>query len=190
MFAYCRNNPVNHSDPNGDWVVDAVFLAVDIANFKSKPSLKNAGWVALSALCFVDASGIASSSMHIVRTASAMEKTVDAVKVASKSWKVGNDINALTKAGKVPSWTTVRQRYWKNEALNNVGNYSEKNLARMRKGLAPQRYNASSGKMESMELHHIIPQRTKAPGINNIDNLKSVWPDEHAAIDPYRNTGR
>jgi hypothetical protein len=79
MFAYCRNNPVMHSDPNGDWVVDAVFLAVDIANFKSNPSLKNAGWVALSALCFVDASGIASSSIHIARTLKTAEQAVRAV---------------------------------------------------------------------------------------------------------------
>ena len=38
MFAYCRNNPVNHDDPDGDWVVDALFIATDVASFLSTPS--------------------------------------------------------------------------------------------------------------------------------------------------------
>jgi hypothetical protein len=60
----------------------------------------------------------------------------------------------------------------------------------MKKGLAPQRYNELTGKMESMELHHVIPQRSNLPGINTYDNLKPVWPDEHQLIDPFRKTGR
>ena len=102
MFAYCRNNPVMHSDPDGDWVVDAVFLAVDIANFKSHPSLKNAGWVALSAICFVDATGIASSSVHIARTLGAMEKTahiVDEVHNAAVFGKLKTHLRLSEKYG-------------------------------------------------------------------------------------------
>ena len=60
----------------------------------------------------------------------------------------------------------------------------------MKKGLAPQRYNELTGEMESMELHHVIPQRSNLPGINTYDNLKSVWLDEHQLIDPFRKTGR
>ncbi|MFF2879154.1 RHS repeat-associated core domain-containing protein [Gottfriedia sp. NPDC057991] len=33
IFAYARNNPVNHVDSNGKWVVDAAFLAWDIAKY-------------------------------------------------------------------------------------------------------------------------------------------------------------
>jgi hypothetical protein len=108
----------------------------------------------------------------------------------TKGWKVGDPIDNLTKAGKEPSWSTVRQRYWKNEAYYNSQNYSPENIARMKKGLAPQRYNELTGKMESMELHHVIPQRSNLPGINTYDNLKPVWPDEHQLIDPFRKTGR
>ena len=108
----------------------------------------------------------------------------------AKGWKVGDPIDNLTKAGNQPSWSAVRQRYWKNEAFNNPKNYSPENIIRMQKGLAPQRFNELTGKMESMELHHVIPQRSNLPGINNYDNLRSVWPDEHQLIDPYRKTGR
>ncbi len=54
-------------------------------------------------------------------------------KIASKGWKVGEPINAPTKAGKAPSWTTVRNRYWKNEAALNPNEYSKSNLNLMKK---------------------------------------------------------
>ena len=111
------------------------------------------------------------------------------VAVERKGWKLGDPIDNLTRAVKKPAWSTVRKRYWKNEVMNNAENYSEENCSRMKKGLAPQQYNEITGKVESMELHHVIPQRTKLPGINNINNLKPVWPDEHEVIDPYRFTG-
>ena len=38
-----------------------------------------------------------------------------------------------------------------------------------------------------MELHHIMPKR--AGGSNAFENLQPVWPDEHAAIDPFRQLG-
>ncbi|HBW38912.1 MAG TPA: hypothetical protein DEF89_28190 [Desulfosporosinus sp.] len=108
----------------------------------------------------------------------------------AKGWKVGDPIDNLTKAGNQPSWSTVRQRHWKNESYYNSQNYPPENIVRMQKGLAPQRFNELTGKMESMELHHVIPQRSNLPGINNYDNLRPVWPDEHQLIDPYRKTGR
>ena len=107
---------------------------------------------------------------------------------AQKGWHVGNPIDKLTSAGKEPAWSTVRQRYWKNEAFYNAESYSAENLARMQKGLAPQRVNPLTGELESMELHHIDPQRNNGP--NTYDNLEKLWPDEHAAIDEYRHTGR
>lgn len=105
-----------------------------------------------------------------------------------KGWQVGDPIDNLTKAGNEPAWSTSRQRYWKNEALNNPSNYSPENLERMKKGLAPQRVNPETGLLESKELHHIDPRRNG--GANTYDNLQQVWPDEHAAIDSYRHTGR
>uniref|UniRef100_UPI00307D85D2 polymorphic toxin-type HINT domain-containing protein n=2 Tax=Ruminococcus TaxID=1263 RepID=UPI00307D85D2 len=38
-----------------------------------------------------------------------------------KRWQVGDPIDAPTASGKNPKWSTVRQRYWKNEAYNNSG---------------------------------------------------------------------
>lgn len=89
MFAYCRNNPVNHSDPNGDWVVDAIFLITDIASLVSQPSLENLGWVALSAVCFLDATGISSTAIHSAKTIHGAAETIHSVKKMSNSISVG-----------------------------------------------------------------------------------------------------
>jgi hypothetical protein len=102
----------------------------------------------------------------------------------TRGWRVGDPINDLTSTGRVPSWTAVRQRFWKNEAHFNPGNYSEANLARMRQGLAPQRINPRTGQLESMELHHTPPQRD-----GGLFDVRPVWPDDHALIDPFRRTG-
>ena len=100
-------------------------------------------------------------------------------------WSTGDDIYALTKAGNKPAWSTVRGRFWKNEAANpQIDNWSASNLDRMKRGLAPQRYNRDKGGLESMELiHEPIPYR---------DGGTSVvprWPQDHATVDPFRNPG-
>jgi RHS repeat-associated protein len=101
---------------------------------------------------------------------------------AKRGWKVGDAISNLTAKGNIPSWSTVRQRFWKNEAFLNASKYSQNNLLRMQKGLAPQRLNPNTGLMESMELHHhILPQRN-----GGLFDFMKVWPDEHRAIDPFR----
>jgi hypothetical protein len=101
-----------------------------------------------------------------------------------RGWKVGDPINNLTSAGNVPKWGSVRQRYWKNEGLSQADNYGATNLERMKRGLAPQRVNPNTGRLESMELHHTPAQRD-----GGLFDVQKVWPDEHAAIDPFRNTG-
>jgi hypothetical protein len=104
---------------------------------------------------------------------------------STKGWKVGDPINNLTSKGDVPSWSTVRQRHWKNRANNAAPNeFTDDNLTRMKKGLAPQQYNEKTGKMESMELHHTPPQRE-----GGRFDFEEVWPAEHEAIDPHRHTG-
>jgi hypothetical protein len=59
----------------------------------------------------------------------------------------------------------------------------------MQKGLAPQKINEETGMLESMELHHIDPQRNNSPFVNYESNLLKVWPEVHAEIDPYRFVG-
>lgn len=106
----------------------------------------------------------------------------DAASAVKKGWSLGDDITTITKAGKAPSWSTVKSRYWKNEALNHAADYTQSNLNRMAKGLAPQ--VSFNGKMYSMELHHITPRRLG--GSNSYDNLLKVTPWKHAEIDPFR----
>lgn len=106
----------------------------------------------------------------------------------SVGWKVGDPIDNLTSKGNEPSWSTVRQRYWKNEAYYNPSAYTTENLERMKKGLAPRQYNIDTGLMESKELHHIDGR--DIPNPHNIENLKQVWPEEHEKIDPHRKLGR
>jgi hypothetical protein len=85
-----------------------------------------------------------------------------------------------------PTYTSSdRRREWKNEAENPTrDDFTEEDMERMRKGLPPQRYNADKGGIESMERsHEPIPLRDG--GTQTVPR----WPQEHAAVDPYRHTG-
>jgi len=96
---------------------------------------------------------------------------------STRAWRVGDPINNLTSRGRVPSWDAVRQRYWKNEAFYRSGEYSSAELVRMRQGLAPQRLNFRTGKLESIHLHHDPPQ--SAGGLFDFEPL---WPEAHRQI--------
>jgi len=100
----------------------------------------------------------------------------------TKGWKVGDPINNLTKKGNVPKWSTVRQRYWKNRALNSKkGEFSEDNLKLMKKGNAPLVKNPKTGKMESVELHHDPSQKE-----GGLFDVIEVTPEQHSKIDKHR----
>ncbi len=51
----------------------------------------------------------------------------------------------------------------------------------MEKGLAPQQPSPITGQMESMELHHVPPQRD-----GGLFDVIELWPDQHAAFDKLR----
>ena len=194
MFAYCGNNPVIRADNGGffwDVFADIVSIGYSIVNVIKNPKDTNA-WLSLGAdivSLFVPvltgggtAVRIASKADDVVDAVQAVDKIEDATSAVKKGWQVGDDITNLTKAGNTPSWSTVRQRYWKNEALLNSQNYSDSNLALMKKGRAPLvEYN---GTFYPMELHHIIPRHLG--GSNAYDNLLPVTPWDHALIDTYR----
>ena len=111
----------------------------------------------------------------------------DEAKVIKKGWKVGDDIKALTKAGNIPSWSALKQRYWKNvghytpDLYPDVGGYN--NRERMLKGLAPKVND--NGVICSMELHH--PHGRKG---DNFWIFEPVTPSQHAARDSFRHLGR
>ncbi|HEY3352553.1 MAG TPA: RHS repeat-associated core domain-containing protein, partial [Polyangia bacterium] len=105
---------------------------------------------------------------------------------AQGAWKVGQDIWKRTAKGTPPSWSTVRSRFWKNEAARDGANarWGESNVRRMRRGLAPERFNPDKGGMEAMELSH-EPLPARAGGHRVVPR----WPQDHAAVDPYRRPG-
>ena len=86
----------------------------------------------------------------------------------------------MTKAGNEPSWSTVRSRYWKNEAYYHADEYEPEDLAYMEKGHAPH-YPLID---VPMELYHI--EGRNIPNANSPENLLKVWPWEHAEIDNNR----
>ena len=184
MFAYCENNPAMRIDPTGElfWdILDVFMAALSWDDFLESPSLVNLGWAALDTLALlpgVPSSGYARRGVEVVSSISHANKAKDAAKIG---WKVGDDISKLTRAGNVPSWSTVRQRYWKNEALTNYKEYSPEDLLRMSQGRAPLALNPNNGKMYPMELHH--PNGRKG---SDLFNFIQVTPWKHAEIDKYR----
>ncbi|MBC7252221.1 MAG: RHS repeat-associated core domain-containing protein, partial [Anaerolineae bacterium] len=92
-----------------------------------------------------------------------------------RPWRPGDPINAPTRHG-YPSWSTVRRRVWINEALNNPGDWSEENLARMRRGLAA--IDQKTGR--PMHVHHMYGRNIPDP--HNPNNLLILGPREHYEI--------
>lgn len=106
-------------------------------------------------------------------------------------WSVGEEITNRTAFGSVPKWSTVRKRYWKNQAdkIQSDPNFrseyaNPENIKRMENGLAPQVFNDRNGQMESIELHHIPSQRQ-----GGLFDFIEVTQDEHASIDKFRYLG-
>ncbi|MEU4807185.1 RHS repeat-associated core domain-containing protein [Actinosynnema sp. NPDC023587] len=102
-------------------------------------------------------------------------------------WKPGDDPFAPKASGDNPAWSTVRARFWKNEAdePSAADQYGAANVSRMKRGSAPQRTNPTTGELESMELSH-EPVPLRAGGTS----VTPRWPDEHAMLDPHRHLKR
>ena len=170
MFAYCNNDPVNKVDAGGffwETIFDVVSLAVSIVDVCVNPKDPLA-WAGLAGdvvdlIPFVTGVGEVVDAVNISRkaakagketveavydTARTMDRANEVVEATNKGWRVGDDITNLTRAGNTPSWSTVRQRYWKNEAHFHPELYPN-DLDRLKKGLAPIGEDTFS-----MELHH------------------------------------
>ncbi|MFP4544917.1 MAG: hypothetical protein ACLFQU_11845 [Candidatus Kapaibacterium sp.] len=95
--------------------------------------------------------------------------------VLKESFKITN----LTRAGKYPSWSTVKTRYWE---LIHAGKVpTGRALVRIRTTGEVRAINVSK------ELHHINGRTGVDP--HRFNNLQEVWPWEHEAIDPSRHIG-
>ncbi|MCX4704201.1 polymorphic toxin-type HINT domain-containing protein [Streptomyces sp. NBC_01373] len=95
-------------------------------------------------------------------------------------WKLGEDYSKPNKNGVAPSMSTMRKRFWKNEAAEPgaADQYGAANISRMKRGMAPQRQRPD-GSWESMELsHEPIPERDGGMLIT------PRWPEDHVLMDP------
>jgi RHS repeat-associated protein len=101
---------------------------------------------------------------------------------ATRGWKLGDPINNQTRAGNAPSWSAVRARAWKNEALNNPGRYTPAQLERMRTGGAPLIRNPETGYWEPMEWHHNPARRDG--GMYDLEGPYTH--QQHSDRDPFR----
>ena len=146
MFAYCRNNPVTRSDASGteDVCVENFNEDNNPLNDLGNPTGGGSGR---------GYSNSVNSSAGSFKAGNSGLKSNPNLSTPSQSnsngWKVGQNITKSTSAGNDPSWSTVRQRFWKNEAYFNQGQYSNENLELMRKGRAPR-----DALGYPMELHH------------------------------------
>lgn len=194
-YAYAGNNPLNAVDPTGlDWWNDSTFwMNAGIVVASVAIDIGTAG-LATPELAMLDGAIFAGEAVEagaaITEVAEAGAAAGESAAAASESaastgWKLGDDVYTKTAAGNDPAWSTVRSRFWKNEAADpEYGSWGADNLERMKCGKAPQRFNPDKGGMESMELsHEPIPFR---------DGGKSFvprWPQDHAAVDPFRRPG-
>ncbi len=166
LYEYCDNNPVMRVDGNGAFwgtVFDVISLGMSVADVINNPS-DVWSWIGLvgdvvDLLPIVSGVGEATDAMRFSSKTGDIINPAGSIKAGTKmynssydskerGWKVGDDISNLTKAGNRPSWTTVRQQYWKNIAHFAPDIWSDVDLQRMKKGLAPIRGGAP------MELHH------------------------------------
>ncbi|MFG1993930.1 LamG-like jellyroll fold domain-containing protein [Actinoplanes sp. NPDC048988] len=95
-------------------------------------------------------------------------------------WKLGEDYSKPNKDGVDPSMSTMRKRFWKNEAAepDAADQYEAANISRMKRGMAPRRQR-EDGSWESMELsHEPIPERDGGM------LLTPRWPEDHVLMDP------
>jgi len=153
MFAYCGNNPVVRIDSNGEafeTVFDIISLAgsiIDVAinpmdpwawaslagdTLDLIPILSGSGESIRAIEALVKAGKVLDNGRHAMRVA---DDILDITGDVAKGWKLGDPIDALTKAGNIPSWNTIRQRYWKTIAYlfpDEVGDQ----LHRLQKGKA------------------------------------------------------
>ena len=139
VFAYCRNNPVNHADPDGDWVVDAIFLVGDIIILIKAPSVGGFIDVVVDGVCFLDPTGAATTSIHTIRAIkttgrilkfSKNTKKLDrAFKLGGKEFKTFKQAKAfLGPAGEGKHWhhiveqSQIKKSGFKSTKINNTNN--------------------------------------------------------------------
>ncbi len=108
-YLYAEGDPINNIDPDGHWIVDAIFLAIDVVDFIKKPTLGKGLMIGLDVLSFLDPTGVASTSLHAaqaaIRTAKVVDHAVDGAKEVKRTVNVTKQISKAKKVYKVAKKT-------------------------------------------------------------------------------------
>lgn len=190
-YVYTLDNPLKYNDPDGrmPWLVAAAAAALAYTLFSYEeaqtPTNESDIIVPTTGEKVLRQAGAVGTALTVGSMVSRMGLSAVSTRsgaVAANTAKNTQQLIPGPRGGK--SWSTARRNYWKGEAKNNPGRFTTENLDRTKKGLAPQRRNPNTGKMESRELHHNKAQRDG--GVHSRDNLEEGWPDDHAKKDPFR----
>lgn len=192
-YTYVLNSPTNYTDGSGHANEGSAAGEPDGAMVAAGILIVAAIIIANNAEEVGDAIGDAIEDA--TNDPAPAESSEDSPNAEGDNWEVGEPIDKPDSDGNYPSWKTVRERYWKTRAATaSEGEFSEQNLGRMRRGLAPVarvRVINKDGEEEiilvSKELHHINGR--DIPNPHAAENLQELWPWEHAEIDPDRYTG-
>ena len=183
IYAYCQNNAVNRADNDGnasascigDVTEDPVggyHIDLSMAGNSSlwHSPLLNGEWFG-----YYVQTPVTYSFDHWTPPGTHASQKYDPNQI-KRGWRVGQNIFNLTSKGTDPSWSTIRARWWKNEAFYSYdyyfSEYGQAGIDNMRKGLAPI---GSDG--APLELHH--PDGRDGSKYYVFDPVLRNWHIEH-----------
>ena len=170
MFAYCENDPVNRSDPSGeffDTVLDIVSLCVSVAEVIDNPSDPWA-WA-----------GLTGDLIDLIPLVTSVGETIRAVNTARKAAKRADCVVDATKvAVKASDRTKAVRQAWKNERINVQagGNGVSRHWTALEKTEL-----LSTGKIKGYQGHHMKSVRGYPQLASDPTNIQFLTRKEHLA---------
>ena len=170
MFAYCENDPVNKSDPSGeffDTVLDIVSLCVSVAEVIDNPSDPWA-WA-----------GLTGDLIDLIPLVTGVGETIRAVNTARKAAKSADCVVDATKvAVKASDRTKAVRQAWKNERINVQagGNGVSRHWTALEKTEL-----LSTGKIKGYQGHHMKSVRGYPQLASDPTNIQFLTRKEHLA---------
>lgn len=99
-------------DHNGKWVLDALWLAVDVVSFIKQPSLAGALWIAADIVSFADPTGTVSTMAHAGKIAKGIAK---ASKIANKTEDIVHQASVIKGTSKACNCFTAGTKVFTDE---------------------------------------------------------------------------